>query len=94
MSTRYTATFHPQAWVNDYAIEVDHDGPNSWDCSEEFAQLGDVYADQLLTDIEAFGEALDSFDWFKDDPAAPQWVRDHRGPFDIYITVDTDTESE
>jgi hypothetical protein len=79
------AEFHPQAWVNDQAIEIDHDEPDTWDCSVAFATMPPDYRAALLADIAADGEALDRHDWLKDDPAAPEWVREHSGPFDIYV---------
>lgn len=79
------AEFHPQAWINDYAVEIDHAGPNEWDCSTAFAAMPDAYRAELLAEIEKDGEALDDRDWLKDDPDAPEWVREHQGPFDIFV---------
>ena len=79
------AEFHPQAWINDHAVEIDHDGPNTWDCTEEFERMTEHYRSLLLADIERDGYALDSHDWLKDDPNAPEWVREHQGPFDILV---------
>jgi len=74
-TTRYTATFHPQAWINDYAVEIDHDGPNQWDCTEAFAMLRPDYRAEMLAAIEADGVALDAWDHLKGDPAARPGVR-------------------
>lgn len=84
----YTAHFTPEAWVRDQPIEVDAEGPQTWDCT--------AYAEQnqdYLNRLEAHGESLDSpdgvldnDDMFKDDPNAPEWIRTWHGPFDISIT--------
>lgn len=84
--TKYTARFTPEAWVRDNAIEVDPQGPQEWDCTgfaaghEDYlarlaARFGDTVADGVV----------DAEDRFKGDPAAPEWVRDWRGPFTITV---------
>lgn len=71
------ATFHPQAWVNDYAIDVDPEGETSWDCTYDFlVELPDGWEDDDAFDL----------DRLRDDPAAPAWVSEWRGPF--YVTLD------
>lgn len=90
--TRFQARFNPQAWVNDYAIDVDPQGPTTWDATDAVASMPAEYRDQLVSEIEAddpfgWGEALDSWDWLHDDPNAPQWVRDWNGPFSIWVSV-------
>lgn len=87
---RYVAHFTPEAWVNDYAVEVDPEGPQEWDCTEFAAQHEDYLA--RLAERESGVESLDdgigivdNDDLFAHDPAAPQWVRDHHGPFTIRI---------
>lgn len=99
----YIATFAPQAWINDYAVEVDAEGPQEWDCTvyatdpQPFATGGTTldYLARLDSGAKASGNLDDSLDgeWgvldnddvFKDDPAAPEWIRNWRGPFDIRI---------
>ena len=85
---RYTARFTPEAWVNDQAVEADPEGPQEWDCTEHARRNRDY-----LTRLEACSESLDgpegavdNDDVFKDDPAAPTWVRGWRGPFTIRIS--------
>lgn len=85
---RYTATFTPQAWMRDYAVEVDAEGPTTWDATDAVNGLSEDYRATLLAEIEAEDRALDAHDALKDDPNAPEWVRDWRGPFDIHITVE------
>lgn len=69
------ARFTPQAWVNDYAVDVDPEGPTEWKVSEAFAA--------------EFAGVTDSADLddLKDDPAAPEWVREFQGPFEIHVTT-------
>jgi hypothetical protein len=65
-----TAIFHPQAWVNDYAIEVDPEGDTAF-------EVGDV-PDSVEDD------SYES-DNLRDHENAPQWVKDWSGPFYIEI---------
>jgi hypothetical protein len=69
-----TARFQPQAWVNDYAIDVDLEGPEEWEISAEYA-----------ADLPTSDDHHDDLDWLKGDPAAPAWVRNHSGPFEIWV---------
>lgn len=78
-----TLTFYPQAWVNDCAMDVDPEGPTSWTPSaehlERMARLGS----------RAFEASTYESDEWRHDPAAPEWVREWRGPFWIdFQTVD------
>jgi hypothetical protein len=87
--SRYIAHFSPQAWVNDYAIEVDAEGPQEWDCTAFVMQDPEYLAKQIgyrpSDDITDEWGVLDNDDQFKHDPAAPEWIREWRGPFDIRI---------
>jgi len=31
-----TVRFHPQAWINDYAVDVDPEGPTDFDVSDSW----------------------------------------------------------
>ena len=73
--------FIPQAWVNDYAVDVDCDGPDEWDTTILPAALAD-YRDKR--------DAFEYESWFLDDPDCPQWIKDHRGPFYIIAVNDDD----
>lgn len=77
--TAYTATFIPQAWVNDYAVEVDIEGENEFDVTAE------------INEIIAKGKPIPLSDTDESDDlrfakSAPQWVKDWGGPFFIYVT--------
>lgn len=63
--------FRPEAWVNDYATEVDPEGPQTWDVTPATAA-------QINT-------STSDLDFVKDDPNAPQWVRAWPGPFTITV---------
>ncbi len=84
MSTRYTARFVPQAWVNDYAITVDAEGDTEWDCTAYVEAHRDYY-DRMVERSIFDDEALDINDVFFHDPAAPEWVLKWHGPFDIFV---------
>lgn len=86
---RYIARFVPQAWINDYATEIDHSGPDEWDATEFVKIVDSTYVSGMLEEIESYPdeEALDYFDILVEDPNAPEWVRDHRGPFDTYLRL-------
>ena len=87
------ATFHPQAWQNDYAIDVDPQGPTRWQ----------ITTDHLLSIIDrhhrdvpdALKETITADTYCSDalryDAAAPAWVHEWSGPF--YISVEDSTGS-
>jgi hypothetical protein len=75
---RILATFHPQAWQNDYAIDVDPEGETDFDVTDEILAMGKEKAvalkdDQYETDALRYAKA------------APKWVQDWNGPF--YVEV-------
>lgn len=82
---RYIASFNPQAWVNDYAIDVDPEGETRWDCTEAFGSLPESYRTRLISEMEEEWEALDGNDLLQSDPQAPRWVQEWRGPFSIFV---------
>ncbi len=92
MTMHYTATFQPEAWVNDHAIQVDPEGPTQWDCTAFIDVDTLAYLDECARGSDAltgpYG-ALDRDDVFMNDPAAPDWVRKWRGPFTIRVQSST-----
>lgn len=62
--------FHPQAWLNNYAIEVDPEGDTMWDCGTVPETVED--------------DSYESDD-LRHHPNAPQWVKEWSGPFWIEI---------
>lgn len=80
---RFRAVFSPEAWIRNYAEPVDPLGEDTWDCTAF------LMAEELLPEVERAmdeaGEWKDDADRLKEDPAAPQWVKDWRGPFTITV---------
>lgn len=70
----WTPQFVPQMWVRDNAVEVDFTGPNTWPISDAAV-------------AEAFEAARAGSDWdyLRDDPSAPFWVREWPGPFYVEL---------
>ena len=99
-AVRYIARFQPEAWLNDYAIAVDPDGPTEWNCTAFVTPDVRAYLDGCVKrrDDDLTSGVLDDDDVFIDDPAAPEWVRRWRGPFTIQLfqaraaTITTDDE--
>lgn len=82
----WVAHFTPEAWVSDQAIEVDPQGPQTWDCAV-FAQENLSYVEALVArNGNSVVDVLDNDDRFKDDSAAPVWVREWVGPFSIRLS--------
>lgn len=79
-ATQFRATFTPQAWIRDQAIEVDAEGETSWDVSAYVATLQPGFRERaILTNT-------DESDQLREDPNAPEWIRNWRGP--SYTTVE------
>jgi hypothetical protein len=76
---RIIATFHPQAWVDHHAVDVDAEGECQFDVTDYVVGLG-----------ESAACALRDYDDASDDlaalPQSPEWVRNWPGPF--YVTVE------
>lgn len=75
------ATFEPQAWMNDYAVAVDADGPCSFDATDFVLRTllpalaaKDANPQKILN----FGDAL------IESPNAPGWIAHHSGPFCVH----------
>lgn len=86
---RYTAHFTPEAWVNDYAVEVDPEGDQTWDCTKavkEFTEPDGTLKAPFRKVSGLDDDYLDNDDILKDDHEAPNWVREWRGPFTIKVT--------
>lgn len=69
------AHFTPEAWVNDYAIEVDAEGPREW-------YVTVATADDIANDPDG------DLDFVREDERAPEWIKDWSGPFDIHVVCD------
>jgi len=73
---RIIATFRPQTWQRDYAIDVDPEGPLTWDVTDEVLALS-VDERCALRD--------NRYDELRCSKNAPAWVSEWSGPF--YIEV-------
>ncbi|AXK44069.1 hypothetical protein [Erythrobacter aureus] len=70
------AEFRPQAWVNDYAVQVDPSGDTKIDVTFDLLLLGYTAAMNHLED-DAERDSLRYSDF------APTWVQEHTGPFEV-----------
>ncbi|BCM87789.1 hypothetical protein [Methylobacterium indicum] len=81
-----TAYFVPQAWVNDYAVEVDPEGETEFDVAPELRAMGRKNAMNLDREHQ-----------LRDDlryaAAAPQWVKDWSGPFEVLLRNPDEVEA-
>lgn len=73
------AIFHPQAWVNDWALEVDPEGETEFDVGPEIRAMGREKALTLLTDDNYDTDEL------RTATNAPDWVKNWSGPFRIEV---------
>jgi diadenosine tetraphosphate (Ap4A) HIT family hydrolase len=83
----YVARIVPQAWVNDYAVIVDDEGPSQWNVTPMYLKKLVEYAVKNYTHTiesaieEATQLSTDLSDELRYDPGAPSWVQDWDGPF-------------
>ena len=68
---RLIASFRPEVWVRDTAMEVDPLGESEWE----------VRPDELDTTAQ-------DLDYLRDADAAPAWVKDWTGPFEVYLQIE------
>lgn len=80
---RYIAQFTPQAWINDYATDVDPEGQTKWDATAHL--LENVNEGDVIEAIQSEGCWLDEDDVLKGDENAPEWVKEWSGPFTITV---------
>lgn len=78
-SKRVMARFHPQAWIRDDAVEVDPEGPITWDVTEEIRAMPRAKA-------LALRDSSDETDKLRDSRKAPKWIKNWGGPF--YVSVE------
>ena len=83
MTKRIMATFHPQAWQNDYAIAVDPEGEVEFDVTPEVVAMGKEEA-RKVKDDQYESDDLRTAD------AAPDWIKNWNGPF--YVEVEQSIE--
>lgn len=97
----WVATFTPQAWINDYSMQIDASGDCSWTVNPGYLRsLVDHYAqwyggDRRKALRKIVEMSTDESDQLKDDPDAPAWIGAHFGPFYCeaeHATFDIDAE--
>lgn len=71
-TTRLEVHFQPEAWQNDHAVPVDDEGDDTWEVAVDTA-----------TAIREAGRS--DLDFVQQDPNAPAWVTNWRGPFTISV---------
>jgi hypothetical protein len=73
-----TLRFKPQAWVNDYGIDADPEGPTEYEVPKE-----DLLA--AFTCLAEWGDEHETRDGFRSHRNAPKWVRNWSGPFEVEL---------
>ena len=71
-----TLRFIPQAWINDYAVTVDLEGPDTFQVPSEA--------------VEGIESRTYESDTLRGHKNAPAWVREWQGPFEIIIEREGD----
>ena len=73
MGKRIVAKVVPQAWINDYAVDID-DGAVEFDCTEQIVQMSEEAALQIRDDQ------------YESDDLVPSEILDkHSGPFRVEV---------
>lgn len=78
---RIMARFVPQAWQNNYAIDVDPEGETEFDVTDVIVAMGREKALQVK-------DNSDSSDDLASWEGAPEWIRNWRGPY--YVLVESE----
>lgn len=73
------ATFVPQAWINNQAVDADPEGDTSFDITPEIESIGKENA-LAITDNSH------SSDVFQYAAHAPDWIKHWSGPFYIRVS--------
>ena len=80
MSVKWIATFHPQAWIGDQAVEVDPEGETKWDVTGKLESMSEKDRQEALVPESYEADALRYAE------KAPAWATNWYGPF--YIEVE------
>lgn len=91
--TGYRATFYPQAWINDYAVDVDPEGEQEWEPADQEACAA-IVAEERAAGNSWKMSVLDRDDVLQEDANAPEWVKRWRGPFSIMVDEVDEEEDE
>lgn len=71
--------FQPQAWISDYATQVDDEGEDIWIVTDETAR-------RVRARFESY--TSQDLDFVREDDNTPHWVREWSGPFEITVVED------
>ena len=85
------AHFRPEAWIRDYAVPVDDEGPDRWKVSP--AYLAELI-DGLDGDAACLYRPSYEADELRHDPAAPAWIREWQGPFSLSLLREAELDDE
>lgn len=83
----WTARFQPQAWINDYAVDIDSDGDQQWQVDPDFLRqlVAGAAKWYKISELEALRRTVEistnESDRLIEDPTAPEWIAAHSGPF-------------
>lgn len=82
---RYIATFIPQmtiSWFGSDAYPADPKGDTMWDCTDF---LKSAYTAAEVEEIVAEEVGSELTDSVRTDPAAPEWIREWDGPYEVLV---------
>jgi len=85
---RLIAHFHPQAWINDYAVDCDGQSPSTWDVTDYLVPLPAPLRSALMKANSFESDGLRELD------AAPAWTRNWGGPFFISVEAQPETDAD
>ena len=83
--SKFIATFIPQqtlSWLGGDCYPADPKGDTEWDCTQ---YLKATYTQEEIDSIlsSPYGDELT--DSVRDDPNAPEWVREWDGPYEVRV---------
>jgi hypothetical protein len=92
---RYIARFQPEAELNGYVIKVDPPGPSTWDATAYIRKYAAKTDPRTRNDLRcALAGGYVDMDFVRDDPAAPAWVQEWSGPFEVDVSIERVPVSE
>lgn len=92
--TALIATFRPEAWVRDEAVECDAEGDTEWNPRPYLEAERPDLLPEILAVCASDGEWQDDSDLLADDPAMPEWARQWTKVCPFTITVRTKQRKE
>ncbi|MEB3023366.1 MULTISPECIES: hypothetical protein [Mycolicibacter] len=71
----WNVRFLPEAWINDYAVGVDPEGPDTFAITDE----------EAVRELQGAASQRRDWDHLRDHASAPEWIRHWHGPFSIEL---------